>query len=314
MELRKKGAVLSNMQTKINYISTAIKKYLPLVCVLILLLSFWLGSCDSFSFFSEPGISPETGAPGSLAVHFIDVGQGDAIFIQAPRKNILIDGGERNSNVATYLQNLGVTSLDLVLGTHPHNDHIGGLLEVLEKIPVQEVIDPGIIHTTKTFENYLTLIDTLGIRFTTGRAGLTRELGDGITMQILHPTEPSASHLNDASLVAKITFGKISFLFTGDAEEKSEAQILSGNHRLQSTILKVGHHGSRSSTSAPFLEAVSPACAIIMVGADNKYDHPHEETLQTLTASGVNIYRTDIHGTIIVTTDGQTYRLALEKE
>ncbi|MGI6307469.1 MAG: ComEC/Rec2 family competence protein [Dethiobacteria bacterium] len=306
------------MQKKIYRAGVAVKKYLPVIFTLLLLLVFWSGGCSS-SLFSEPGASPGTGifpaaATDSLTVHFIDVGQGDAIFIQAPEKNILIDGGERNSNVAAYLQDLGIDSLDLVLSTHPHNDHIGGLLDVLENIPVQEVIDPGVIHTTKTFEDYLTLIDAQEIKFTIGRPGLTRELGDGIIMQILHPAAPSASHLNDASLITKITFDKISFLFTGDAEENSEGQMLRSNCRLQSTILKIGHHGSSSSTSPPFLKAVNPECAIIMVGAENKYAHPHEETLQTLTAAGVNIYRTDIHGTITITTDGQTYHLSLEKE
>ncbi len=296
-----------------------VKKFLPVFLTLMLLLVFWLSGC-SYSFFTEPGTSPETEtapplSPCSLTVHFIDVGQGDAIFIQAPEKNILIDGGERDSNVVAYLQNLGIDSLDLMLSTHPHNDHIGGLLNVLENIPVEEVIDPAVIHTTKTFEDYLTLIDTQEIKFTTGRAGLTRELGGGAMLQILHPTAPSSSLLNDASLVTKITLDKISFLFTGDAEENSEAKmVLHSDHQLKSTVLKVGHHGSSSSTSLPFLAAVNPECAIIMVGAENKYGHPHAETLQRLTAAGVNIYRTDLQGTIIVTTDGQTYAISLEKK
>jgi competence protein ComEC len=301
------------MQAKINNVSNAIKKFLPFIFIIILLFAFWTGGCDSFSSIFEQEVSRETDAAGTLTVHFIDVGQGDAIFIQAPEKNILIDGGERNSGVVDYLQNRGVTSLDLVLSTHPHNDHIGGLLAVLENIPVQEVIDPGVVHTTKTFEDYLTLIDALDIKFTIGRAGLTRELGESLTMQILHPADPSASRLNDASLVTKFTFGKVNFLFTGDAEEKSEARMLRINSPLQSTVLKIGHHGSSSSTSAPFLEAVNPVCAVIMVGANNKYEHPHEETLQTLAATGVNVYRTDHHGTITITTDGETFHLDLEK-
>ena len=308
------------MTVKIHRTNITVKKYLPVFLALLLILVLWVSGCSSHSFFTEPGSSPKTeirppASFGSLSVHFIDVGQGDAIFIQAPEKNILIDGGERDSNVVSYLQNLGIDSLDLVLGTHPHNDHIGGLINVLENIPVKEVIDPGVIHTTKTFEDYLTLIDTQEIKFTTGRAGLTRELGGGAMLQILHPAAPSSSLLNDASLVTKITLGEISFLFTADAEENSEAQMmLHSNHHLKSTILKVGHHGSSSSTSPLFLELVNPECAIIMVGAKNKYEHPHEETLQTLAAAGVNIYRTDLHGTITITTDGQTYHVNLERE
>lgn len=255
---------------------------------------------------SEPA---QTAPVGQLVAHFIDVGQGDAILIQTPTKNILIDAGEQGNTVVNYLESKGVTHLDLVIGTHPHSDHIGGLVNVLQSIPVDEVIDPGVVHTTKTFEDYLTLIDQKDITFTEGRAGMSRDLGGGASMKVLHPSSPSSSDLNNASVVVRVTFGKTSFMLTGDAESESESQILSRGYALNSTVLKVGHHGSRTSTSSAFLSAVNPSVAVIMCGTGNSYGHPHEETLAKLANAGVDIYRTDVQGTIVITTDGQTYEV-----
>ncbi len=258
---------------------------------------------------SDPADEPkERVAPsGTLKVHFIDVGQGDAILVQTATQNILIDGGDRGTTVVNYLRSKNISSLDLVIGTHPHADHIGGLINVMESILVKEVIDPGVVHTTKTLEDYLTLIDQKNITFTEGRAGMSRDIGSGATLQILHPTSPSASHLNDASVVARVTFGQVSFMLTGDAEKAAEEQILKSGKTIKSTILKVGHHGSRTSTTSSFLSAVNPKAAVIMAGANNRYGHPHQETLASLAAANVNIYRTDLHGTIVITTDGQTF-------
>lgn len=244
---------------------------------------------------------------GQLEVHFIDVGQGDAILIRTPRQNILIDGGERGSAAVGYLKSRGVDYLDLVIGTHPHSDHIGGLIDVLHEIEVKEVLDPGVVHTTKTFEDYLMLIDEKEIEFTEGRAGLRYDLGGGAAMHILHPTNPSSSRLNDASITARVDFGAISFLFTGDIERAAEKQILESGFNPGAVILKVSHHGSRDSTSGDFLQAVSPQAAVIMCGSGNKYGHPHRETLERLASAGVKLYRTDEQGTVVISTDGESY-------
>lgn len=170
------------------------------------------------------------------------------------------------------------------------------------------------IHTTKTYEEYLTLIDQKNIKFTEGRAGLNRNLDEGIIMHFFHPTTPSTKNLNDVSIVAKVNYNQVSFLFTGDAETGAEEEMISRGANLRSTVLKVGHHGSRTSTSPAFLGVVSPAVAVIMLGADNKYGHPHPETLNQLAAAGVEVYRTDLHGTIIIATDGEKIRIQTEKK
>ncbi len=266
----------------------------------------------------EPDVSKEetedSRAPpaGQLKVHFIDVGQGDSIFIETPEQNILIDGGNRGDTVVHYLQALGVRKLDLVVGTHPHADHIGGLINVMENIEVEAIMDPGVVHTTITFEDYLTLIDEKDIKFIEGRAGMQKDLGGGAELKVVHPVSPSSNDLNNASIVARMTYGDVSFLFTGDAEKEAEAEMLNRDYVLQSTVLKAGHHGSRTSTTREFLDAVKPETAVIMCGRDNSYGHPHEETLEQLSGANVDIYRTDLNGTIIVTTDGVSYEVNTE--
>lgn len=249
---------------------------------------------------------------GNLEVHFIDVGQGDSILIITPLKNILIDGGDRGSTALNYIKNHGIKSLDYIISTHPHADHIGGLINVIQAMPVGEVIDPAVVHTTQTFEDYITLIDQKGIWFNEGRAGMVFDMGGGAMMQILHPTAPSQSDLNNASIVIKLIFGNVSFLFAGDAESAAESQILNRGYDLDSTILKVGHHGSNTSSTQAYLNAVKPEAAVIMCGKNNSYGHPHEETLSKLNAVNAKIYRTDLHGNIVITTDGQTYSINKE--
>ncbi|MEW5784194.1 MAG: MBL fold metallo-hydrolase [Bacillota bacterium] len=277
-----------------------------LLLVILTMLTLFAGQTGLSDWWAGRAVTP---AAGELAVHFIDVGQGDAILIQAPAQNVLIDGGPRGAGVdlASYLHQCGVNRLDLVVSTHPHDDHIGGLLEVLDKMPVDEVMDPAVAHTTQTFEKYLALIDEKNIRFTTARAGLSRDLGGGAVLSLLHPVAPQPDDgLNNCSVVLRLTFGRVSFLMTGDVEQAAERAILEREGRIRSTVLKVAHHGSRSSSDSLFLDAVKPAVAVICYG-DNQYGVPHQETVQYLAETGALIYSTFEHGTVMMITDGNTY-------
>ncbi|MDR4987849.1 MAG: ComEC/Rec2 family competence protein [Bacteroidales bacterium] len=247
-------------------------------------------------------------------VHFIDVGQGDAIYVVTPGKNVLVDGGWRNGGIREYLQSLDVERIDIVIGTHPHADHIGGLIDVFHAFEVGEVIDPGVSHTTLTFNQYLSAIDYHSIPFVVGRKGMEWQLSEDAHMVLLHPVNPSSDHLNNASVVARITLGEVTLLLTGDAELAAEDQMLSDPELLNVNVLKVGHHGSWTSSNEAFLAAVLPEVSVIQCGADNPYGHPHNVALQRLHAVGTEIYRTDIHGTVIMESDGVEYKISTEKE
>ena len=254
----------------------------------------------------------------SLIVHFIDVGQGDAILIQHDNKTMLIDGGNRYNWVAdklsSYLHKQGVETVHAMVGTHPHADHIGGLPAVIEEFEVKKIYDSGRVHTTMTYENYLKLIDEEDIPFNTPRRGDEIELGD-LRFEVLHPTEDVEDYsLNDASIVLRLEYENVSFLFTGDAEYSSEMEMLDSGKNLKANILKVGHHGSSTSTNKQFLTAVEPDVAIIQVGEDNRFGHPNTEVLELLEAHDVDIYKNDIHGDIVVKTDGNQYWTEVAKE
>jgi beta-lactamase superfamily II metal-dependent hydrolase len=245
------------------------------------------------------------------------VGQGDAALIRTPQgRTILIDGGPAGAGEAVlrYLAGEALSSIDLLVGTHPHEDHLGGLIAVLENLPVGRVIDSGRIHTSQTYERYLTLIEEKGIPFEVGRAGKTIVLDPSITLKVLHPgADPGGGNLNNSSVVLGLAYGKVEFLFTGDLETEAETELLErGFCAASSTVLKVAHHGSSSSSSAEFLETVAPVIAVISAGRDNSYGHPHAEILDRLTGVGARVYRTDLLGTIVITTDGDTITIKSE--
>ena len=258
----------------------------------------------------------------NLRVHYIDVGQGDAILIQTSKgENVLIDGGDRWNSVAdkllAYLQEHGVEKIDAIISTHPHADHIGGLTAVINRFPVEAVYDSGRVHTSATYENYLLLIDKKDIPFYTPRVGDYIELED-ISFLVLHPDKENIENysINNASIVLHLQYGEISFLFTGDIEYESEEKLLQSGFEIDSNILKVAHHGSKSSTHQAFLELVSPEIAIIQVGENNRYAHPSSEIIDRLQKSDVDIYRNDLHGDIVITTDGKDFSIetSLEKD
>lgn len=285
------------------------RNYLSLVFCSLIVLFLFVGCTQVQSLAGDENKIPET-----LRVHFIDVGQGDSILIQTPhnRENILIDGGTREAGdvVVDYLKKQGVEKINLLIATHPHEDHIGGLVLLLKTFPVEKIIDSGKKHTSSTYKNYLkTVLERKIPLEIANEQKFTWE--DGLELSILGPVRKDYEGINNHSVVAKLVYGEISFLFTGDMEKGGERDILEKD--LQSTILKVGHHGSRTSTSAHFLRKVSPQVAVISLGANNDYGHPHEITLKKLEKSKVEVYRTDLQGTIQVITDGKKYSVETEK-
>lgn len=277
------------------------KSFRTLLLLLALLLpGIALVACDG----SEP-------TPNKLTVHFIDVGQGDAILIEADDAVILVDGGEASANVEDYLQAQGIQDIDLMVATHPHADHIGGLIDVLRLYDVHEIWTNGDTSDSQTYGNFALALaqeqaDGANLR-EVSRGHLTEF--DGLDIAVLHP--PSLTDDTNAdSLVLRVTCGIVDILLTGDATVDSEATMLAEAGLLTDVeVLKVGHHGSHTSTSDEFLDEVTPEDAVISVGADNTYGHPHQETLDRLATHGLTTYRTDQHGTVILTSDCNTHSI-----
>lgn len=237
--------------------------------------------------------------------HFIDVGQGDCILLRSEGESMLIDAGNNKDGdaVVQYLKNVGITSLDYIVGTHPDADHIGGLDLVINSLQIGKVYMPKKEHTTKTFEDVLLAVQNKGLKITAPKVGDMIQLGSASIM-VMGPAVTYEDN-NNNSIVLKVVHGKNSFLLTGDAELEAELDELSSGMDLSATVLKVGHHGSHSSTSKDFLEAVHPTYAVISCGVDNSYGHPHIETLNYLNEGQVEVYRTDLSQTIIMTSNGK---------
>ncbi len=242
---------------------------------------------------------------GPMTIHYINVGQGDSILIQQDGHNMLIDAGTNASEgtVVNYLKSKGVSKLDYVIGTHPHEDHIGGLDKVINNFAVDKVIMPKVTHTTQTFKDVITAMQNKGLKITTPTVGDKYYLGVA-DFTILAPNNSSYDNLNNYSVVIKLKFGNRSFIFTGDAESLSEGEILAKQLDITGDVLKLGHHGSRTSTTQGFLNKVNPKYAVISCGKNNSYKHPHQETLNKLKAKNIKVYRTDEAGTIIATSNG----------
>lgn len=250
---------------------------------------------------------------GTLTVTWLDVGQGDAAVIQCGGQAMLIDGGkpEKSSYIYAWLQQHDLRYLDVIVATHVDADHIGGLSGALNYASVGTAYCPVTTGTTETFQSFVKYLAQRGKQITVPTAGETFALG-GAQVQILGPLR-RAEDSNDNSIVLKVSFGATSFLFTGDAERAEEQDLLNAGVNLQSTVLKVGHHGSDTSTSYPFLRAVAPQYAVISVGTGNSYGHPTEAVLSRLRDAGVTTFRTDMQGEITAVSDGQTVNFSTAK-
>jgi len=252
---------------------------------------------------------------GQTEVHFIDVGQGDSIIITTPAgKNILLDGGPttQGQTVVNHLNQLGINHIDAIVISHCHADHIGGLETVLNNFSVGYVFDTGFSTGTQTYNNLYSKIDNLGINVITTDRDSGFFIDPSIKLDFLHPPLPITNDANNNSLVFLLSHGEIDFLFEGDAELEAEETMLNSGLLKDVEILKVGHHGSSTSTSAGFLNATQPEEAIILVGLNNSYGHPSESTINSLNNAGANIYRADFAGDIIALSTGTSYIISVE--
>ena len=253
-------------------------------------------------------LSASSAWAGDLLVDVIDVGQGDGILIRSPAgKAVLIDAGDSSDGVLRYLRAEGVEKLSLVAATHGHADHIGGMAAVLASLDIGLYLDNGVAHSTNTYNNVMRTVEAQGIPYKTAAAGMTFTMDDGVRIEVLHPPvqqlRGTRSDQNANSVVMRVTHGDDCLLFTGDAEADTERTLLA-NKIGHCDVLKVAHHGSGYATSASWLAAVKPSIALISVGKDNSYGHPHPDTMARLQAAGVEVHRTDLEGTLRVVSTG----------
>ena len=248
-----------------------------------------------------------------LKVHYLDVGQGDSIFVELPNnETMLIDAAEsyQSENIINYLKNLNYQKIDYVIGTHPHTDHIGGLKDIINTFEIGKIYMPKVVSTTKTYESLLMAIKDKNLKINTAKAGTSIIDTDTLKINILAPNNSTYTELNNYSVVTKITYGTTKFLFMGDAEKLSENEI---KENVTADVIKIGHHGSNTSSSIDFIKKVNAKYGIISVGLNNKYNLPKEETITNWENSGTKIYLTSTNGTIRASSDGTNIKIESEK-
>ncbi|MHC6178947.1 ComEC/Rec2 family competence protein [Clostridium sp. JNZ X4-2] len=278
-----------------------IKKYLNIISIFLSMLFLFSGCAGDINVLNQKTQSPQ------LRVHYIDIGQGDSELVQVNGKNLLIDAGPNDSKdkLLSYLSGQGIKKLDYVIATHPDEDHIGGMSSVIKKYNINKFYAPKKTSNTRTFESMITALKRKNMKINVPTPSATElNLGKNTTAEVLAPNNTDYEDTNNYSVVLKITYGTTKFLFTGDAENKSEREMIDKNYDLSADVLKVGHHGSSSSTSDEFLNKVNPKAAVISCGKNNKYGHPTKKTINKLKKKGIQIYRTDVDGSILLTSDG----------
>lgn len=279
---------------------------------------FTLAGCSSIS--NAPSDTKKTEATvktpsGTLSVQYIDVGQGNSVLLQTDGHSMLIDGGDRShsSKVVSYLKKQGIETLDYVIATHYDADHLSGLVGVLNQFSIETVFDPDYKTDTKIFASYIKMKQEKNIKSIHPTPGEQYTLGDG-TFTILAPNSSHYSDVNDYSIAILFQYGKNKFIFAGDAGIESEYEILENGIDVSCDVYLASHHGSQTATSEGFLKAMSPSCAVISVGKDNSYGHPHKEIIQQFKETSIPVYRTDQLGTITAVSNGTSIDFSFEKD
>lgn len=315
------------------------KKYLQIICGLILCCTMLLTGCgQSGGQSSDTAANSKVEAKGQLTISMLDIGQGDAVLIQTGAKNILIDTGDdkyyedgkkgkENTQLLTELQKLKIDHIDTLVMTHAHADHIGKADKVIAQYGVKELVYNGIPSTSKYFINALKAAKANGTQQVKVKAGDVLDFGNGVSFEIVSPSQSLIDEdtaaikakkkvdVNNESVVGRLTFGNFAMLFTGDAEGPVEKDMVASyGKKLKCQVLKAGHHGSKTSSTAEFLKLVQPESVVMSLGVNNQYGHPHEALLNRLQKQGIkNIYRTDANGTITIVSDGSSYSITTEK-
>ncbi len=297
------------------------KKVIYLIIILVIAVASAAGvNFDKiFGEFPTTFGSSEVSSDSSFKIHFVDVGQGDCTLVESNGEYLLIDAGENGheTEVLNYLRSTGIEKLDYIIATHQHSDHIGGIPEVLEEYECDNIIMPRLTKaqtpTNSTYTAFLKAVQASEAKVISAKPGLSYALG-GATFEILGPVTDDAEDINSMSAVTKITYGENSFLITGDAETEEELEIIDNGADLDCDVLRAGHHGSSTSSCKDFLNAVTPEICVISCGADNDYGHPHDKAVNRIKKHTEEIYRTDICGSIVMSSDGENIDISYENQ